>query len=107
MKLPIKRYWSLLRTYLRPQWRRMLTLGIPLILKNRPAPVNPQIIRAFGSGACRRADHAATAPRSPLSGHRCRDAGADRDQRLCRRQGLDGDQYLRGWICCGHCLGLT
>ncbi len=47
MKLPIKRYWSLLRTYLRPQWRRMLTLGILLILKIASRLVNPQIIRAF------------------------------------------------------------
>ena len=47
MKLPIKRYWTLLRTYLQPQQRRMLLLGVLLVLKIASRLVNPQIIRGF------------------------------------------------------------
>jgi ABC-type multidrug transport system fused ATPase/permease subunit len=47
MKLPIKRYWTLLRTYLRPQTRRMVVLAVLLALKIASRLVNPQIIRQF------------------------------------------------------------
>ncbi|MGC9522815.1 MAG: ABC transporter ATP-binding protein, partial [Anaerolineae bacterium] len=46
-KIPIKRYWHLLHTYLRPQRRRMILLAILLGLKIASRLVNPQIIRAF------------------------------------------------------------
>ena len=47
MKLPIKRYWALLRTYLRPQQRRLILLAVLLALKIASRLVNPQIIRSF------------------------------------------------------------
>lgn len=47
MKVPIKRYWTLLRTYLRPQWRRIIILAALLIAKIALRLVNPQIMRSF------------------------------------------------------------
>jgi ATP-binding cassette, subfamily B, bacterial len=47
MKLPIKRYWTLLHTYLQPQRRRMLLLGVLLALKIASRLINPQIVRTF------------------------------------------------------------
>ncbi len=47
MKIPIKRYWHLLHTYLRPQRRRMVLLAVLLALKIASRLVNPQIIRIF------------------------------------------------------------
>ncbi len=47
MKLPIKRYWALLRTYLRPQQRRLILLAVLLALKIASRLVNPQIMRSF------------------------------------------------------------
>jgi ATP-binding cassette, subfamily B, bacterial len=60
MKIPIKRYWSLLHTYLRPQGRRLILLSLLLSLKIAARLVNPQIVRGF-------LDHAlAGAPTSAL-----------------------------------------
>jgi ATP-binding cassette, subfamily B, bacterial len=47
MKIPLKRYWSLLHTYLRPQWPRMILLGLLLAFKIALRLVNPQIVRVF------------------------------------------------------------
>ena len=47
MKMPIKSYWILLRTYLRPQWRRIILLAVLLALKITSSLVNPQIVRGF------------------------------------------------------------
>ena len=45
--MPIKSYWILLRTYLRPQWRRIILLAVLLILRIASRLVNPQIVRGF------------------------------------------------------------
>ena len=47
MKIPIKSYWILLQTYLRPQWRRIILLAVLLALKITSSLVNPQIVRGF------------------------------------------------------------
>jgi len=47
MKLPLKSYWTLLHTYLRPQWPRMVVLATLLALKIALQLVNPQLIRTF------------------------------------------------------------
>lgn len=47
MKIPIKRYWSLLHTYLRPQRQRLVLLAVLLGLKIASRLINPQIIRGF------------------------------------------------------------
>jgi ATP-binding cassette, subfamily B, bacterial len=47
MKLPIRRYWSLLYTYVKPQRRRILLLGLLLALKIASRLINPQILRSF------------------------------------------------------------
>ena len=47
MKIPIKQYWALLHTYLRPQWRRILVLALLLALKIASQLVNPQMVRRF------------------------------------------------------------
>ena len=47
MKMPIKSYWILLRTYLHPQWRRIILLAVLLALKITSRLVNPQIVRGF------------------------------------------------------------
>jgi len=45
--MPIKSYWILLRTCLRPQWRRIILLAVLLALKIVSRLVNPQIVRGF------------------------------------------------------------
>lgn len=47
MKLPLKQYWTLLHTYLRSQWPRVLLLAGLLALKILLQLVNPQIVRVF------------------------------------------------------------
>lgn len=47
MKIPLKRYWLLLRQYLTPQWRRVLFLAILLFAGIGLRIINPQIIRHF------------------------------------------------------------
>jgi len=47
MKIPIKKYWSLLHTYLRTQWVKILILFVLLTLKITLRLVNPQIISRF------------------------------------------------------------
>lgn len=47
MRIPIKEYWSLLHTYLRPQKRHLAVLGGLLILKIVLHLINPQIIQRF------------------------------------------------------------
>lgn len=51
MKIPIQEYWSLLGTYLRPQWKRAtLMLGLLLTAIGLQLFV-PQLVRAFIDGA--------------------------------------------------------
>ncbi|HLG75258.1 MAG TPA: ABC transporter ATP-binding protein, partial [Ktedonobacteraceae bacterium] len=47
MVLPIKRYFALLRTYLRPQWHRTVLLTIFLVLNIGAQLFNPQVLRYF------------------------------------------------------------
>jgi ATP-binding cassette subfamily B protein/ATP-binding cassette subfamily C protein len=47
MKIPIKEYWHLLRTYLRPQRRRVAMLALLVGAKIVLRLLNPQIMRAF------------------------------------------------------------
>ena len=47
MKIPIKRYWILLHTYLRAQWIRIIVLLGLVAVKIILRLVNPQIVRAF------------------------------------------------------------
>jgi ABC-type multidrug transport system fused ATPase/permease subunit len=47
MKIPIKQYWSLLHTYLRPQKGRLAVLGGLLVLKIALRLINPQIVQRF------------------------------------------------------------
>lgn len=47
MKIPLKRYWLLLRQYLKPQWPRVLLLAVLLLTSISLRIVNPQIIRQF------------------------------------------------------------
>jgi ATP-binding cassette subfamily B protein len=47
MKIPIKQYWSLLHTYLRPQKGRLAILGGLLLLKIALRLINPQIVQRF------------------------------------------------------------
>jgi len=47
MKIPIRQYWVLLHTYLRPQWRRILVLALLLALKITAHLINPQVVGRF------------------------------------------------------------
>lgn len=47
MKIPLKRYWHLLRGYLRPQWPRVLALALTLAVGIALQLLNPQILRHF------------------------------------------------------------
>lgn len=47
MKIPLKNYWALLHTYLRPQWRQMALLAVLLAFKIALRLINPQIMRTF------------------------------------------------------------
>jgi len=47
MKVPIKQYWLLLRTYLRAQWRWVAMLAVLIIITIGLRLANPQILRVF------------------------------------------------------------
>ncbi len=47
MKIPINKYWALLKTYLLPQWQRVLVMMGLLIINIALRLINPQIMRAF------------------------------------------------------------
>jgi ABC-type multidrug transport system fused ATPase/permease subunit len=47
MNIPLTRYWSLLSTYLRPQWRRVALLSAVLLCNIGLQLLNPQILRGF------------------------------------------------------------
>jgi ATP-binding cassette subfamily B protein len=47
MKIPFKRYWTLLSTYLRNQWTRVAVLMALLLINIVLRLLNPQIMRAF------------------------------------------------------------
>ena len=47
MKIPLKRYWALLATYLRPQGARVGLLAGLLLLNIGLELLNPQIVRYF------------------------------------------------------------
>src|SRR5260370_2512267 len=53
MKLPLGRYLALLKTYLKPQWRSTLLLGICLVTGIGLQLLNPQILRYFIDAAGR------------------------------------------------------
>ncbi|HEV7235479.1 MAG TPA: ABC transporter ATP-binding protein, partial [Ktedonobacteraceae bacterium] len=47
MRLPLKRYLTLLKTYLKPQWLRTLVLAVLLLTSIGLHLLNPQILRYF------------------------------------------------------------
>ncbi len=47
MRLPLKRYLTLLKTYLKPQWLRTLVLAVLLLTSIGLQLLNPQILRYF------------------------------------------------------------
>jgi ATP-binding cassette subfamily B protein len=47
MRIPLRQYWRLLVTYLRPQWPRTLLLGVLLAASVALQLFNPQVIRYF------------------------------------------------------------
>ena len=47
MNIPLKRYWGLLVTYLKPQWSRVLWLAVLLLGGISLQLINPQFIRYF------------------------------------------------------------
>ncbi len=47
MRLPLKRYLTLLKTYLKPQWLRTLILAVLLLTSIGLQLLNPQILRYF------------------------------------------------------------
>jgi len=47
MRLPLKRYLTLLKTYLKPQWLRTLVLAVLLLSSIGLQLLNPQILRYF------------------------------------------------------------
>lgn len=47
MRLPLKRYLTLLKTYLKPQWLRTLVLAVLLFISIGLQLLNPQILRYF------------------------------------------------------------
>ncbi len=51
MKIPLREYWSLLGTYLRPQWKRASIMLVLLLLAIGLQLYVPQIVRAFIDGA--------------------------------------------------------
>ena len=51
MNLPIREYWSLLGTYLRPQWKRATVMLVLLLTAIGLQLFVPQIVRAFIDGA--------------------------------------------------------
>src|SRR5260370_39714801 len=53
MKLPLGRYLALLKTYLKPQWRSTLLLGICLVTGIGLQLLNPQLLRYFIDAAAK------------------------------------------------------
>lgn len=51
MRIPLRNYWRLLITYLKPQWRRALLLALLLIISIALQLVSPQLLRRFIDGA--------------------------------------------------------
>jgi ATP-binding cassette subfamily B protein len=51
VNVALKRYWTLLVRYLRPQWPRMALLGALILAQIGLQLLNPQIVRAFIDGA--------------------------------------------------------
>ncbi len=47
MKIPLKQYWDLLGTYLRPEWKRALLMGVLLLLSIGLQLFIPLIVRDF------------------------------------------------------------
>lgn len=47
MNITFKRYWTLLKTYVQPQWARVVWMMILLIINITLRLVNPQIMRTF------------------------------------------------------------
>jgi ATP-binding cassette subfamily B protein len=47
MKIPLKQYWNLLVSYLRPQWPTVTTLAVLILGGTGLQVVNPQIMRRF------------------------------------------------------------
>ena len=47
MRIPLRQYWNLLVGYLRPQWARVLLLGVLLFSSISLQLLNPQIVRHF------------------------------------------------------------
>lgn len=47
MKIPLKAYWNLLITYLRPQWTHVMWLAVLLLSSIGLQLINPQIMRQF------------------------------------------------------------
>lgn len=47
MKISFTKYWTLLKTYLLPQWQRVLWMVVLLIINIVLRLINPQIMRAF------------------------------------------------------------
>ncbi len=47
MKLPVRRYFALLVTYLKPLWRRVLLLALLLLAGIGLQLLNPQILASF------------------------------------------------------------
>lgn len=51
MGIPLRKYWQLLVTYLKPQWRRVLLLALLLIASIALQLISPQLLRRFIDGA--------------------------------------------------------
>ncbi|MCB9134188.1 MAG: ABC transporter ATP-binding protein [Anaerolineales bacterium] len=51
MKIPLREYWSLLGTYLRPQWKRATVMLVLLLTAIGLQLYVPQIVRSFIDGA--------------------------------------------------------
>ena len=49
LTIPIKQYWALLRTYLKPQWPHVLLLALLLAACTEPARKHHQDIYIFGT----------------------------------------------------------
>lgn len=47
MNIPMRQYWSLLATYLKPQWWRVLLLFVLLVTSVTLELINPQFLRSF------------------------------------------------------------
>ncbi len=47
MQIPLRQYWTLLATYLRPYWRQVVLLAVLLLSTIALQLINPQIMRSF------------------------------------------------------------